>query len=136
MECELVGCERLMAALATLGERMNGYEIELSRTGLFGEVTGCAELRYYRNGWALERYTEAYRKKDGGCLCWWFDLRCRDSVWIVHYWIAFIPKGGPQETLYDFDDLCATTLNDLCQNIEKAVAELIKHREVWSHAET
>ena len=102
-------------------ERMNGIARSLRESSFFETVTTGADIRYYQNGWRLEKWVEAeLDRTEGLWAVWWLELGPCENGWLVESNFGLNPQGL---SVY-LEDRFAGSLSELEQHLSAAVEDL------------
>jgi hypothetical protein len=104
-------------------ERMNEFARTFRDSCRFETVRTSADIRYYENGWRLEKWVEAeLNKGEGLCVAWWLELGPYERGWIVETHIAI----SPDIFFAGLEERTATSVQELRQQLIFVVDKLKK----------
>lgn len=73
-------------------ERLNEFALRLRESSRFETVRTGADIRYYKNGWRLEKWVEAELSRNEGLwAAWWLELGSLEQGWIIESHLAVSP---------------------------------------------
>jgi hypothetical protein len=102
-------------------EQMNDFARSLRSESVFGTVRTGADIRYYENGWRLEKWIEAELEPSQGLWsAWWLELGPHPDGWIVESSLSI----SPDALFLGFEDRTATSLVELEQCLADSVDNL------------
>jgi hypothetical protein len=102
-------------------ERMNEFARTLRESSRFETVRTGADIRYYKNGWRLEKWVEAELNKDQGLwAAWWLELGPHERGWVIESHLAV----SPDIFFAGLEDRTATAPQELREQLTAAVDDL------------
>jgi hypothetical protein len=101
-------------------EKMNDYGRAL-RAGVFDTVKSSANIRYYEQGWRLEKCVEAeLNRAEGLWAAWWLEFGPSKGGWIIESSVSV----SPDVLHYTYESRFVTSVPEFAEQIDLAVGEL------------
>jgi len=118
---------QLLSALAAVNERLVALANTLRSRPAVAQVLRDVDFRSYGAGPPLvEAYVES-TCANGDAICYWLELSWADGHWLVGARITINrPHEDYQDTLSDFPDRCASTMEGVIAALDEAVTDLVR----------
>ena len=117
---------RAIELFARCCERLNEFARDLREQKRFGDVRTHADIRYYADGWRLEKSVEAdLAPADGHIVAWCIELARVGDEWRV----ASSANASHSEIYRDLGDRMASSVAQLERALDEATVELISMAE-------
>ena len=129
MDAESISAIKLLEVIGGIRAQMIHLSAEVRKQPGVKETVSGVELRTYRDAYnvsptMLDMYVEATLQSDN-VVCWEFTLNWDDSSWMIYADVDLLNSQG-HDSLKDFPDWTASTLQELCEHLQDMASKLIE----------
>lgn len=113
---------RILDAITAANERLISFSQQLRTRAEVIEVRHGMDFRRYSSGTILEFFVDT-ELTNGKGLCWWLEVNWNIEKWVMESSVLS-NEGNGQETVREFPERIAKTVDDVVMELDEAVSLL------------